>query len=127
MSAGDIVVYALDALLIVFAVTSSRRARRPRVLLRCSACGDECTAWLSPRRLRSWATIAKWAPWAVFVLIVVFPQSNHLPPLAAWALIMGYAIVYGWAERRLYHAWWMWRHPARCEGGRGHLVPEASS
>jgi len=48
---------------------------------------------------------------------------DDLPGL--WGIAIAVVVVHmlGVAEDRVYHAYWTWRHPARCDGW-GHAQPE---
>lgn len=58
-----------------------------------------------------------------------------------WAAVWRTAVAFGWgflmivvlsipfgeASKRLYHTYWMWRHPLRCEkGGHAEPLPEVN-
>lgn len=85
---------------------------------KCPACGDKMTERPSSFR---WV-LGDWILWAAFILLV-FGWNTHIPFLPGLALFMTLAIAWNTARNRLYHSYWMWRHPLRCEKG-GHVAPQ---
>lgn len=80
---------------------------------RCSACGSECKRYLPYWPL--WRCVLAQLPWQAFAWLAVWRLRPSLTVGFSWVLVL--ALPYVWAERRVYHAWWAWRHPTRCGGG----------
>jgi len=69
-------------------------------------------------------------PWWAFVvtIAVVVTLSEaffDIPGAMGYLVVIPLTALVAIAEDRLYHAWWAWRHPVRCQGG-GHAEPESS-
>lgn len=89
-----------------------------RVLLRCSACGAKLHT--HPTTKRWW-----WIDMMAWVLVAWFTVWRSAPYVSFGITILFFfvsLVVWGMAVKRLVHAYWMWRHPWRCQGG-GHLDP----
>ncbi len=94
------------------------RAPRNPVVMRCSACESECRLhWAAAFDLKDWRW---WLDMAVWVFVVIpATRIGRLP--IGWALVFLFpmSIALDTARDRLYHAWFAWKHPTRCQGG-GH-------
>ena len=88
-----------------------------RILVVCGSCGAKMY-----QRARGLWYAGYWVMWMAFVLGVLAPIDPH----ASWgvALLIGlvFSFPFNIAYGRLYHAYWLWRHPLRCEKG-GHAEP----
>ena len=87
-----------------------------RTILRCSACGSECK-----KHTTGWWYLFEWVAW-IGLCYTAFEPVLNLPGLWSWVLTFAICIPFQMATRRLYHAYWAWRHPTRCDGA-GHLKP----
>lgn len=86
------------------------------VLLRCSACGSKLYQRPSTKR---WA----WVDMMVWCLMAWLIIWRHNFPIGA-SIALFFVTLFAWSAtvNRVVHAYWMWRHPIRCQGG-GHVVP----
>ncbi len=82
---------------------------------RCPACGSQLMRFLDGR-----GYAVAFVAWLAFMLWITRDMT------AGWAFLLCLVIVPFWseAEDRLYHAWWHWRHPERCQGDHGHHAPQ---
>lgn len=110
------IIYMLAAF--VWGLAFGRITRRvPNlILIRCSTCGSRLYQRPSTKRWRCADTMA----WAFVAWMVVW--RHHFPHLVAIAFAL--VLLVAWMEtvQRVVHAYWMWRHPLRCQGG-GHFNP----
>lgn len=86
-----------------------------RVLLKCPNCGNRLY-----REVRGWYLFPEWAGW------IILGYSSHfifITGASGWVVAIAIGIPYFIATRRLYHAYWHWRHPQRC-GDHGHIAPQ---
>lgn len=94
--------------------------RQPnRLLIKCSACGAKL--YMNPTTKRWW-----WADMMAWVLVAWFTVWRAAPHVSSViTLVMFFTSLFVWnmAVTRLVHAYFMWRHPIRCQGG-GHFVPQ---
>lgn len=85
------------------------------VLAKCPACDAKMT-----RRPSGWRWVAgDWILWIVFLALAL---PTGIPLLVGIVLIFTLAAAWNTARDRLYHSYWKWRHPLRCETG-GHASP----
>lgn len=86
------------------------------VLIHCTACGSKLYQRPSTKR---WAFVDTLG-WGLIAWFVVW--QHHLPFFISF--VFAVVLVFAWtiAVRRVVHAYWLWRHPLRCQGG-GHLNP----
>jgi hypothetical protein len=91
-----------------------RRRMNPPVL-KCPACRSDCLRHFSGFNPRRWTFWVGFCVWVLVMCPLFLPDS--LP--TGWALLIGLPMVNmkGMAEDRLYHQWWSWKHPTRCQGG----------
>src|ERR1044071_1674995 len=89
-----------------------------QTILRCSACGS-CLRqyWL---RFSGWVAGLQWMAYIGVLSVCNEFFFGDLPGMsfALFSLLFSYAFFL--SVNRLYHAWWGWRHPVRCQGG-GHV------
>lgn len=88
-----------------------------RTLARCSACGAECK-----QHVYGWMKAAEFVSWFVFASVCL-RWLNRLPLVAGVLVGLPFVMLWFSACDRLYHAWFLRRHPARCGGG-GEPEPE---
>lgn len=87
-----------------------------QVLMRCSACGAKLYSRPSTKRW-AWLDMMAWCAMAWFTI------WRHSFPVGASVLLFFVTMVaWNTAVNRLVHAYWVWRHPIRCQGG-GHVAP----
>lgn len=101
-----------------FLFLRSKTAKKANpTLLRCSACKAEMTrhAW------GTWWLVGEWSLWIAFVTLTQLGQGLPTGYMILLAIVVSIAWVT--ARDRLYHSYWTWRHPVRCESG-GHAQPE---
>lgn len=110
---------ALVGVTFVMAAIFSRFERRipaPNpILLKCSACGSK----LHMRPVGWWRFLDLWA-WQIGGWVLVWRLN---PPFLIGCLLV-LVLVFPWnmAKDRLWHAYWLRKHPLRCQGG-GHIAP----
>lgn len=80
-------------------------------IVKCSACGAECK-----QRTYGWWRAGGFLAWAVFVFTGL-AWTSRLSTIAGILVAIPFCVLFAIAERRLYHAWFAWRHPTRCHGG----------
>ena len=97
-----------------------RRLLRRQVVNRCSACEAPLyyAAW--PKR---WGDLLSLALW-VAVCNWTFP--DRMPILPMFALMIPMLVAWAMAENRIYHHYWLWKHPLRCGGGHVQPAPSAA-
>lgn len=113
----DFAIYTIVC--VVYAIMSIRfmRKRLPnRVLIQCLACGSKLYQYPSTYR---WGFVDRML-WALVAWVVVF---RHHPPLGIMIALV-FVLMFTWAivVCRIVHAYFVWRHPFRCQGG-GHTKP----
>jgi hypothetical protein len=93
--------------------------------MRCPACNDKCRPhWLDFTdpgwRVKTAITLAGWA-------LTWFPFATMMKLLSMgtwlWFVWLPLALMYKAFVDNVYHTWWTWRHPARCQGGGGKVAP----
>jgi hypothetical protein len=89
-----------------------------RVLIRCSSCGTKLYKYPHTKR---WVFIDSMV-WMLVAWVVVFRLYPHISGPLMWLMIFILVFVWKSAQRRLVHAYFMWRHPWRCQDG-GHFAP----
>lgn len=95
------------------------RLRLPnRMVFRCLTCGSKL--YFRPSTYR-WTFIDQMA-WALVAWVVVFRFRYQLPP--GTMITLTFVLLFAWAVvvRRTVRAYFLWRHPVRCQGG-GHVKP----
>lgn len=91
-----------------------------RLLLRCSACGSK----LYQRPITRRWIFADSMAWALVAWIVIW--RNPLPTGILITFFLILVLAWNSIVRHLVHAYWMWRHPFRCQDG-GHVQPVPQS
>lgn len=113
---GLIVVATGSVALMIWLSNRPRWKAYNQALAKCPACGNKMTkyAWS-----RSWIVVDM-VLW-ICLLATVGLLYIAMTPLN-FVVIMTIGFFWNQGKTRLYHAYWMWRHPLRCEKG-GHAAP----
>lgn len=108
---GWLIVLAIGFLVWPRMYRASTDKRLNPVLSKCSACGAECR-----RRVPGRLLILDFVLWCVFCFTAL-NFTSRLSFGSSMLITLMFALVWSWASRRVYHAWFIWRHPTRCGGG----------
>lgn len=96
-----------------------KQAINPSVI-RCTSCKNELKLHLP----WGWPRIIEWTLWLIFMYILTHNM------VGAWPFVVPLMMAVPWviARDRLYHSYWLWRHPRRCGGGHPFTkaVPDSS-
>lgn len=86
------------------------------MLIRCPACGSKLYSRPSTKRW-AWVDTMVWCAMGWFII-----WRHHFPVGYSVALFFVTLVAWNATVNRVVHAYWMWRHPVRCQGG-GHVAP----
>lgn len=109
---------ALAIVTIIFLSRSKYAKAINRKMAKCPACESELTKY-------AWAWYWLTLDWVLWFCFLAATGLINLHGATVWLIAIPLSIAWVTARDRLYHHYWMWRHPLRCEKG-GHAEPQVN-